>query len=211
MRTAHQSPLFSLPGLAIECSSLSLPAWKAVTVVSLPGQRIIARMLTGWDAAAFFRASSFHDVSLARYRRLLLPRRPELGFGFPPVLSLPAGKAVSRGARKSPVFLASFSFPFKPKPGLLTLLVRMQWYFGYGSSPCLFSPLRRSTCYRCSSSFVSCRVPRGSLSALMWWFLRWFQEEGGAPRGRPHAGNTIEVAGNFISTVSSRARFPVAQ
>ena len=40
-RTAHQSPLLSLPGLAIECSSLSLPARIVVTVVSLPRQRFI--------------------------------------------------------------------------------------------------------------------------------------------------------------------------
>ena len=97
---------FSLPGLAIECFSLSLQGRKAASAVSLPRQRVIARMLTSWDAALSLenlpgqRAISFHDVPPAR--------RPGLAIGFPSVLSLPAGKVASRGAWKRSVSLASF-------------------------------------------------------------------------------------------------------
>ena len=47
--------------------------------VPLPGQRVIARMLTSWDTAPClnnlpgYRVIGFHDVSTAKYQRPLLP------------------------------------------------------------------------------------------------------------------------------------------
>ena len=82
-----------------------------MTVVSQPGQRVIARMLTGWDAAPCFnnlsgqRAIGFHDGEVpaptASHSRNWLS-------GFSPFWACRQREAVSRGAGKSQVFLASF-------------------------------------------------------------------------------------------------------
>ena len=92
LRTAHQSPLFFLPGLAIECSLLSLSARKAVTAVSLPGQRVIARMLTGWDAApCLSNLPGFWAFSFT-----MCPWRGTGAYCFPGQLGKPCPKVLGR-------------------------------------------------------------------------------------------------------------------
>ena len=112
-RAAHQRPLFSLPGLAIERPSLCLPVWKAASVVRLPGQRVIARMLTRWGAAPCLnnlldKGPSVFTMCLRRGTSTYCLPIPGTGYWVLPILSLPSkGSGVPRWLEEVLV-LASF-------------------------------------------------------------------------------------------------------
>ena len=100
------------------------------------------------------RAVGFLDVSAGRYRRPLLSF-PGTSYRVSLVLSLPAGEAVSRGAWKGSVSLASFCLLSCSQDNLR----RGYWSSGYGS----FSVIPTKFVSRCAfGSVADSPVPSGS-------------------------------------------------
>ena len=87
-----RAALFSLPGQAIECPSFSLPARRAASVVYLTNTKSHRT-----DAHRLGPSAVFEELAWIEGHRFSR-WRPGLAIGIPLVLSLPTGKAASRGA-----------------------------------------------------------------------------------------------------------------
>ena len=77
-RAAQQRPLFSSPGLAIECPSLSLPAKKAASAVDKESGPSVV-----FEKLAWMKGHRFSRCVPGEIRYLLLLRRPGPAMGFP--------------------------------------------------------------------------------------------------------------------------------
>ena len=173
------APTILLTRVGIECPSSRLLARKAASAVSPPGQRVIARMLTGWGRSAVFKQLAWtncHQFSRCVPGEVPAPAAsiPQTGCRVPPRVELAVqGSSVPRCWKK----LSSRSQDY------LTMLARMQWYSGYCCSPCLFSLLRSSTCGLHT-------MPSGaSQKCLFFWVLRFISGAPGtppAPSYQPH-------------------------